>query len=99
MTLTELSQGIFQLAFRMEQTVNSAIHALRNHNIIFFKIVIARDVTIDRGEIELVVPYLSLLCENRLPPSEITTPWRSLRRTYPDNERRVVRMAAGGFPA
>ena len=83
----------------MEQAVDSAIHALPHHFIMFFEIVIARDVEIDRGEIELEAQYLALLCENRLPPNEITTPSRSLRRTYPDNERRVVKMAAGGFSA
>ena len=97
--LTELNEGISQLGTRIEQAVDSAIHGLRNHDIMFFENEIGRDVTIDRGETERVVPYLSLLCENRLPPNEITTPSRSLRRTYPDNERRVVKMAAAGFPA
>ena len=37
----------------------------------FFEMLIASDVEIDRGEIELEAQYLALLCENRLPPNEI----------------------------
>lgn len=69
--LAELNQGISQLRIRVEQAVDSAIHPLRNHDIMFFEMLIASDVEIDRGEIELEAQYLALLCENRLPPNEI----------------------------
>ena len=69
--LTELNKGISQLGSRVEQAVDSAIHGLRNHDIMFCEMVISRDVEIDRAEIELEEHCLALLCENRLPPSEI----------------------------